>query len=792
MFPDLKTVASAFPEVKMSFQNRLNLYILIAISTGIILTLSLFNLAGPFGEFVGDILRASFGRGAFLIVLFFFITTYVLLRVQNRKTIGDIFNTRLIVGSIIMFASFLGILSMFFGVRQLNDIKAGGVGGGGFIGYILYPVTLDFFGVIGGFVILLAIFLFGFFVFTQRSITDIIYILTNIHKNPELFWDMIPDIATLSSLPKSEPNYADSIIDEVKRKAYADAKIAMQQEEIINEVKESVEQNIDINDEQEDEYGSIIKKHSKEVDTKDELDSLRKSVQTTTIDVETVEQIKSQSPNSEKKTKNETKKPQRNFPSAGGWQSPDIGIFKEVTTQIKGVEPEDENKTKIVSTLGHFSILAAISDVKIGPTVSQYKFKPVAGIKLSRISALHQDLSLALAAKSLRMQLPVPGESVVSIEIPNKFPREVRIKELVDTNEFFNYTDDLPIPIGKSVSGENLFFALTKAPHLLVAGATGSGKSVWINSMLMSLLYKYSPKRLQLILVDMKMVELNLYDGIPHLLTEVITLSDKAINALKWCVFEMDKRFQILREHGKRNISDYNEFAERAILEPLPYIVVVIDELADLMMQAKNEVEPIIARLTAMSRAVGIHLVLGTQRPDVNIVTGLIKTNIPTRLCFAVATQIDSRVILDSNGGETLLGFGDGLFKSPRTLQPVRFQGANVGEIEVRAMVHELISQKKLRPEFDNYNPNVVEPPVGTINVPGLKKSKPEINDNEDLYAAAKELVLDMQMCSVSILSGNLGVHARIAKQLIDELEENGVIGSEIPGTTSREVLMTV
>ena len=359
--------------------------------------------------------------------------------------------------------------------------------------------------------------------------------------------------------------------------------------------------------------------------------------------------------------------------------------------------------------------------------------------------------------------------------------------------------------VGKDVGGANMIFSITKMPHLLVAGSTGAGKSVWINSMLLSLLYRYSPADLQIILVDMKRVELKLYDKIPHLLSDVITDAEKAINALKWTVVEMDRRYQLLEKYGKRNIGDYNAFVadinEKVAkspekfekLEMLPYMVFVIVELGDLMMLAKNEVEPIVVRLTQMSRAVGIHLVLGTQRPDVQVVTGLIKANIPTRICFAVVTQIDSRVVLGVQGAENLVGQGDGLILTPSVMQPIRFQGAFVEEKEVRECCQYIKIQAAKNAGFTNFKPEVTEPPVAFAGVPGLAKtakkasSKPN-NDGLFLYEEARKMVLQYGQCSPEFLMEILLIDKKTAKKILNEMEEEGVIGPEMPGNRERDI----
>jgi DNA segregation ATPase FtsK/SpoIIIE, S-DNA-T family len=393
------------------------------------------------------------------------------------------------------------------------------------------------------------------------------------------------------------------------------------------------------------------------------------------------------------------------------------------------------------------------------------------------------------------MESPIAGKNLVGVELPNKVKSTVRLKTLIQTKEFKEYKGDLPLAIGMDVAGNNLIYSLAKMPHLLVAGSTGSGKSVWINNMLLCLMYTYSPQDLQLLLVDMKRVELKLYDGIGHLLAPVITDAEKAINALKWTVLEMERRYKLLEENGKRNIMDYNEFVRLKTpdgLGEMSYIVFVIDELGDLMMLAKNEVEPIIVRLTQMSRAVGIHLVLGTQRPDTQVVTGLIKANIPSRIAFAVASNIDSRVILDQVGAEKLLGQGDGLFMSPSTMKAVRFQGAFVEESEVNDVIKFIKKQSEGKDFLNNFNANVTEPPRAKLVVPGMRMAGEEggFGDGagtDDMFERAKEVCFTKGMASTSLLQTALGIGYPRARKYIQYMEDEGLVGPP-NGSKPREV----
>lgn len=432
----------------------------------------------------------------------------------------------------------------------------------------------------------------------------------------------------------------------------------------------------------------------------------------------------------------------------------------------------EANKEKIKRTLETFGISVEMSDVNVGPTVTQFTLKPAEGVKLAQITSLNNDLALALAAHPIRIEAPIPGKSLVGIEVPNQAVAIVQLREILGSDRYKQRSSNLSFALGKDVSGQAWVTDLDPLPHLLVAGATGSGKSVMINSLIISLLYGNSPDDLKFILVDPKRVELSLYNGIPHLLTPVITDSTKTINALRWIVSEMDRRYQVLQQAGKRNIASYR----KEVSDDMPYLVLIIDELADLMSVAANEVEGAIVRLAQMARAVGIHLVLATQRPSVDVITGLIKANVTARIAFSVASQIDSRTILDMSGAEKLLGRGDMLFVSAELSKPKRLQGAFVAEKEVERVVQFL----KQRGQPD-YLHDVVEKPSAQIG-----ESLEDLGDDE-LLPQAKEVILQSGKASASLLQRRLRVGYARAARILDLLEEQGFIGPG-EGAKPREV----
>lgn len=449
------------------------------------------------------------------------------------------------------------------------------------------------------------------------------------------------------------------------------------------------------------------------------------------------------------------------------------------------------NMNIIQRTLTDFGVSVEMDEVTIGPTVTRYALKPAQGVKLSRIVGLQNELALALSAKTIRIEAPIPGKSLVGIEIPNKIKSTVGLATLLADEKFQNSPKPLTVALGRGLSGKAIFGNLAKMPHLLVAGTTGSGKSVTIHSLITSLLYRNGPEDLQFIMVDPKRVELTLYNKIPHLLTPVITEAKKTILSLKWAAREMDRRYDILQAESVQNIESYHsnvyEKAKKSgeEAERLPYIIIVIDELADIMQAYPRELESAIVRLAQMSRAVGIHLILSTQRPSVNVITGLIKANIPTRVALQVSSQIDSRTILDQGGAEKLLGAGDMLYSCAENPHPERLQSAFISEDEVKKVV------EYLRKAYIDEIPNMIEL-SGNIDKGNNSLFTDSISGNDegddDLYEDARMTVIEAGKASTSYLQRKLGVGYARAAKLIDMLEERHVIGAG-NGAKPRDVL---
>ena len=451
--------------------------------------------------------------------------------------------------------------------------------------------------------------------------------------------------------------------------------------------------------------------------------------------------------------------------------------------KLKNEDKKDliENANKLEETLSNFGVEAKVVQVTKGPSVTRFELQPSPGVKVSKIVNLQDDIALGLAANGVRMEAPIPGKAAIGIEVPNKKQSPVFLREVLDSKEFTNTNKNLAFALGKDITGKCIVGDLSKMPHMLIAGATGSGKSVCINSLIISLLYKYSPEQVKLLMVDPKVVELSVYNGIPHLLIPVVTDPKKAAGALNWAVNEMNKRYNLFSQMKVKNIESYNKLFDKGeIQEKLPYIVVIVDELADLMMACPNDVEDYICRLAQMARAAGMHLIIATQRPSVDVITGVIKANIPSRVSFAVSSGTDSRTILDQVGAEKLLGRGDMLYYPIGENKPVRVQGAFISEEEVENVV-EFIKQSD---EDIDYSEDILNHINNEVTAESVIT-----NEGDELLEEAMKIVVEYQQASTSFIQRKLRVGFNRASRIMDELEERGII-SEKDGSKPRQVLI--
>ena len=469
-----------------------------------------------------------------------------------------------------------------------------------------------------------------------------------------------------------------------------------------------------------------------------------------------------------------------------GFQLPSFNLLK--SSEIRHIDADNENlrmQSKLLEKkLEDFGVMGQVAEVSPGPVITTFEYKPAPGIKINKVVNLTDDLALALRAASIRIVAPIPGKAVIGIEVPNAVREVVRLKEIVASGAFSKSKSKLTICLGKDIVGNPFVAELEKMPHLLIAGATGTGKSVALNSMICSLLYKSNPDEVKLIMVDPKRIELSTYDGIPHLITPVVTNVKKATNALFWAVREMEKRYELLSEKKARNIKQYNNKIEKQqkpangeVLQKLPLIVIIIDELADLMIVASRDVEVALTRLAQMARAAGIHLILATQRPSVDVLTGIIKANFPTRLTFQVSSKTDSRTIIDMNGAENLLGDGDMLFLPPGTARLQRIHGAYISEEEITGITDFLRKQKT--PEYD-------EKVTETVPIDETKTGNEEYDEK---YDDAVALITKTRQASISRIQRHLRIGYNRAARIIETMESEGIVGPS-DGSKPREVLV--
>ncbi|MBI5004633.1 MAG: DNA translocase FtsK 4TM domain-containing protein [Candidatus Lloydbacteria bacterium] len=722
-------------EPKITFLDHLKdetkrvMFAILFFALGLLFMLAYFGSAGPVGYFISTTLNDFIGIGYFLLPILFFLLGVSLLT-SKKSDLGK----PAIVGSLLFIASGLGLAGM------ISKQAGGSVGG------IIGNLLISFFDVYAAAIILGAV--------------AIISIL--------LIFDTIPPLSLFmfwkrdgSDMENENITITDGAGDIV---------------EPTDETRETVETEDDTNDTQDG-------------DTDDEKAD---------TEVPIILPIQKQS----LKKGGKLSFAEYVARNASSYSPPPLSIL-EYDRGKPGVGDIKANANIIKRSLQNFGITIEMDEISIGPSVTRYAFKPAEGVKLSRIVGLQNDIALALAAHPLRIEAPIPGKSLVGIEIPNSIKTTVGLATLLSAKEFTEKPNPLLFSLGKDISGKAHFADLGKMPHLLVAGTTGSGKSVMIHTLITSLLYRNSPEILKFIMIDPKRVELTLYNSIPHLLTPVVTDPKKAILALKWATKEMERRYDILETEAVRDIDSYHNTVLKPALEKLknqnpeavdevelpetmPYIVIIIDELADIMTSYPRELESSIVRLAQMSRAVGIHLVLSTQRPSVDVITGLIKANIPARIALQVSSQIDSRTILDTSGAEKLLGSGDMLFLSGEMSKPRRLQSAFISEQEVKK-VAQYVKQHAHGEAADGINLTTTEQPPASI-FDALEDGAD--GDDDDLYEEAREIVVHAGKASTSYLQRKLKVGYARAARLMDMLEEHGVVGPA-DGAKAREVLVS-
>ena len=762
---------------------------LITIFIGIFLLYSLnSNSMGFVGSVMQTIFKGLFG-GLSIFMPFIIVATGILGFFDGNEYIYRMKNTKIYYLTIAFIFVFYGLLNarslpvesplsseMFKSVIQMG---VDGSGSGLIATTITYYIKQAF-GITGGWLISIFALIAGIMFVFKISIKDLV---SNIKAKSNGIKNS--DLTMKERMANMKQSVIDMVTDEVDEETMVKKqgllKKDKKKEEVIEEDYDEIEDKtikiVGFN-KAEDDYLEILEgtqSMSSELDVLKELQNTNKQNINNDVYEDVREQpIKTSKTFDSEKTQTISIKEEANYDN---YKIPSVNLLNKIDKKA-----DDNSKKKVLKnasllekTLADFGVEAKVNQVTVGPTITRYEIQPSPGVKVSKIVNLTDDIALSLAARSIRMEAPIPGKSAIGIEVPNETPLMVGLREVFESEEFKKFDSPLAMALGKDISGKPVIGDIGKMPHLLIAGSTGSGKSVCVNTLISSILYKARPDEVKLLLIDPKVVELANYNGIPHLLIPVVTDPKKAANALNWAVVEMNKRYKMFAENGVKDITSYNEKCE----EKLPKIVIIIDELADLMMASANDVEDYICRLAQMARAAGMHLIVATQRPSVDVITGVIKANIPSRIAFAVSSQTDSRTILDMGGAEKLLGKGDMLFYPLGASKPVRLQGAFISENESQNVIDFVKSQVK---EEVKYEENIMD----TISKINMEKS----SDEDELLSEAIEFVVESGQGSASMLQRKFKIGFNRAARLIDSMEERGIVGPN-EGSKPRKVLMS-
>lgn len=713
---------------------------LISITFGILSIFSIFSTSssGIVGRVIKKILIAVFGFGAYILPFFivFMGFCYILKKGKinfSKKFYGILlfFITALLFVQMINMPYYYSQDSLTLGISQIYNTS--NIAHGGIISFVIDVPLYKLFGTIGCYIIFFFLFIMSTIMTWQISLYDIII-------------KVKPTIKIKKKINSNVPSENTKNTESESLVAYDSDK-----EHFINKVNNKLKI-IDFMKSNDNHLEPAIADINSDIDSKE---SINKELEAQISKVSGEEILDYTYPPTEFLNSNNLSK-----------------LNKEDKKELIS------NASKLEETLSSFGVEAKVVQVTKGPSVTRFEIQPNAGVKVSKIVNLSDDIALSLAASGVRIEAPIPGKSVVGIEVPNRDLTPVFLREVVESQEFTTNSKNLSFCLGKDIAGNCVVSDLSKMPHLLIAGATGSGKSVCINTLIISLLYKYSPEDVKLLMIDPKVVELSVYNGIPHLLIPVVTDPKKAAAALNWAVNEMTRRYKLFADNNVRNIESYNELVNKGkLLDKLPWIVVIVDELADLMMVCPNDIEDYIGRLAQMARAAGMHLVIATQRPSVDVITGVIKANIPSRISFAVSSQIDSRTILDSSGAEKLLGKGDMLFYPVGESKPLRIQGAFISEEEVEKVVSFIKNQKS---ELE-YSTEILEELDN--------KTESSSDEVDELMREAVKIVVDAGQASTSLLQRRLRIGYNRAARIIEQMEELRIISGK-DGSKPRQILI--
>lgn len=786
--------------------------------------LSLFQMCGVFGKGLSALLFGLLGALAYVFPVYLVVTAGLYLaNAKNQRLRHKVWYSAGIYWSVCGLFQWV-VNDPVQNVWEVYTVCAENHGGGGFFGGILSFELARVLGRAGSFIVILALFLLFFMLLSKKLIFSSIQQMYKERETDEDYYYEEPESVysrgrqmstytfdkeeTSKAKPKKEPRKkrtkkAEADTPEDKNKLpQKEIKPEAQMEEVVPEVQDLSEINIIRGGEEPVRESSV---YEKELEEKFGASKKTQSEPKTLTKTDTVDEPVKQKKEPVKIT-NEDKKEMdavhKDLSKAATeqipYRFPSLDLLNKPKSNGKRMDNSELRATaaKLQSTLDSFGVRVKMGDISLGPSVTRYELIPEQGVKVSRITGLSDDIKLSLAASDIRIEAPIPGKAAVGIEVPNPAREMITLRELLESSEFTKAKSKVTFAVGKDISGKTIVTDIAKMPHLLIAGATGSGKSVLINTLIMSIIYKADPNEVKMIMVDPKMVELTAYEDIPHLMIPVVKDPKKASAALGWAVAEMTGRYQKFADAGVRDIKSYNAKMDKLTnkddpdYQKMPQIVIIVDEFADLMMVAPGEVEDSVCRLAQLARAAGIHLVLATQRPSVNVITGLIKANIPSRIALSVSSAVDSRTIIDSAGAEKLLGNGDMLFAPQNLPKPIRVQGAFVSDEERDSVVSFLKEQSN----GPSYNEEVTKH-IDTAPVPGAKNDSNTAHggapEQDELFVEAARFIIEKDKASIGLLQRMFRIGFNRAARIMDQLSDAGVVGPE-EGTKPRQILMSI
>jgi len=731
------------------------------LAAGIISLISLLNFnTGSVGLYISRFLQYSFGLGAFVIPILMLIIGGFYIKTDH----GIVYSVRF-WGLSLLYISLLGLMHHFLIIENREILPESLTNGGGLIGGMLLFVLRKFFGFYGALVLLIASSLCGILIATTWSLYQTF--ITAKEKTHQGLTTAYEQFEKVGNFYNQEKDRQFAKINKKQEQQHEDAAVEGTAATLEKPLLDRLLEQAALQEEEE----------ARRTRIEEPINKLQESNAETKVKHSSKGRIEDSHSILEPESK-----------VVAGYILPPLSLLQKSTNQTDSKRAKEvANNAKILeNTLESFNVKAKMIHISQGPTVTRYELEPAPGVKVSKIVNLADDIALSLAASGVRIEAPIPGKAAIGIEVPNKVLASVPLRDVLECDEFLKSSSKLVVSLGKDIAGQIITADLGKMPHLLVAGSTGSGKSVCINTLLTSILFKATPQEVRMILIDPKVVELTSYNGLPHLLTPVVTDAQKAAAALRWAVQEMERRYEMFAAAGVRDIGRYNDLidsfpvGEGSSGEKIPYILIIIDELADLMMVSPVDVEDAIIRLAQKARAAGIHMVLATQRPSVDVITGLIKANVPSRIAFAVSSQIDSRTILDMAGAEKLLGKGDMLFYPIGMSKPLRVQGAFIADSEVEQLTEYI--KKQIEPPEYMEGITACESPTKGDNSPSLFE--------DELFEEAVRIIMELNQASASMLQRKFRIGYTRASRLIDTMEEMKIIGPNL-GSKPRDITMT-